>query len=70
MSEIPVDKGTADASGSRAGTVEVEREITKRAMIEAITSVVLVLLYMGFSVLRDREPGVVALDGSEDDWAS
>lgn len=55
--------GTSDASRA-----EIEREITKRRMIESITSVVLVVLYMAFSLVRDRDPGVVALDGA-DDWA-
>ena len=53
--------------------VEVEREVTKRHMIEAITQVLVVLLYMAFTLIRDREAGVVVLDGSdngpEDDWA-
>lgn len=52
--------------------VEIEREITKRTLIEAVTSVVVVVLYMVFTLLRDRESGVVVLDdkdtGPADDW--
>ncbi len=66
MGDIPVDK-TSDA-GSGRGTVDVEREITKRRIVESVTSVVLVILYMAFAMLRDRDPGVVALDGSSGDW--
>lgn len=67
MSDIPVDK-TQDSGAAGRGVVEVEREITKRRIIEAVTSVVLVILYMAFAMLRDRDPGVVALDGSAGDW--
>jgi len=67
-------------SGSRRRTrssadVEVEREHTKRALIEAITRLVVVVLYMVFTLVRERDAGVVALDpsdddlGPEDDWA-
>jgi len=50
--------------------VEIEREVTKRHLIEAITSVVVVVLYMAFTLFRDRDTGVVVLDDerSEDDW--
>lgn len=54
--------------------VEIEREVTKRAMIEAVTRLLVVVLYMAFTLLREREAGVVALDpedddlGPEDDW--
>lgn len=51
--------------------VEVEREVTKRHLIEAVTSIVVVVLYMVFTLVRDREAGVVVLDpdeGAEDDW--
>lgn len=65
MAEVPVDHGTSDASSKGA---DIEREVTKRKLIEAITSIVLVLLYMAFSLLRDRDPGVIALDGAADDW--
>lgn len=77
MGEIPVERSPSDgASGSRSdasserrsAVVDVEREVTKRAMIEAVTSVVLVVLYMAFSFLRERDPGVVALDRGADDW--
>jgi hypothetical protein len=52
--------------------VEIEREVTKRHMIEAITSVLVVVLYMVFTLFRDRDSGVVVLDdesgGPADDW--
>ncbi len=52
--------------------VEIEREVTKRHMIEAISSIVVVVLYMAFTLLRDRDAGVVVLDerdkGAADDW--
>lgn len=66
MSEVHVDKG-ATAEGRAGTTVDIEREVTKRAVVEAVTQVVLVILYMIFAFVRDREPGVVSLDGS-DDW--
>lgn len=68
MAEIPVDKGDGERSRASVSTVEVEREITKRRLIESVSSILLVLLYMAFSLIRDREPGVVALDGTGDDW--
>ena len=55
--------------------VEIEREVTKRAIIESVTRLLVVLLYMAFTLIREREAGVVALDpedddlGPEDDWA-
>lgn len=50
--------------------VEIEREVTKRHLIEAITSVVVVVLYMAFTLFRDRDTGVVVLDDdrADDDW--
>ncbi len=60
---------TRDALGVE---VEIEREITKRHLIEAVSSVVVVILYMVFTLMRDRESGVVVLDekdkGPADDW--
>lgn len=52
-----------------AADVEVERERTKRAMIEAITRLVAIVLYMAFTLIRERDAGVVALDPSDDDAA-
>ncbi|MFT4625957.1 MAG: hypothetical protein ACI8PZ_004628 [Myxococcota bacterium] len=52
--------------------VEIEREITKRQLIKSVTTLVVVLLYMVFTLLRDRESGVVVVDpddGDADDWA-
>ena len=53
--------------------VEIEREITKRHLIEAISSVLVVVLYMAFTLFRERDSGVVVIDGDdrhgpEDDW--
>ncbi len=54
-----------------APEVDVEREVTKRQLITAISSVVVVILYMVFTLLRDREAGVVVVDPDDasDDWA-
>ena len=51
--------------------VEIEREVTKRQMIESLTSILVVILYMAFTLLREKESGVIVLDedyGPEDDW--
>jgi len=67
MTEIPVEQGQQVEPGVSVGAQEViEKEITKRTLIESVTSVVLVVLYMMFSFLRDKEPGVVPLDGGQD----
>ena len=68
MTDIPIDRDESASGERRTSTVEVEREITKRAVIQAVTSVVMVLLYMAYAFIRDREPGVVSLDGAADDW--
>ena len=55
----------------RTREVEVEREVTKRQLIQSITTVVVVILYMAFTLLRDREAGVVVVDpddDGQDDW--
>jgi hypothetical protein len=50
--------------------VEIEREVTKRQIIESVTSVLVVILYMIFTLVRDRDAGVVVIDPDErDDWA-
>lgn len=70
--DVEVEEEEAPRRRRRYRDVEVEREITKRHLIESITSVVVVVLYMVFTLLRDREPGVVVLDpdddGPDDDW--
>jgi hypothetical protein len=89
MTDIPVDDDLEDVDGTeevepdppprkrrgrRSGSdVAVEREVTKRHMIEAISSIVVVVLYMLFTLLRERDQGFVAIDpedgdGPEDDW--
>jgi len=71
----PEEEPRSKGKRSRRGPVdiEIEREVTKRHLIEAITSIVVVVLYMAFTLLRDRDAGVVVLDpdderGPEDDW--
>jgi hypothetical protein len=57
-------KEATDAPG-----IEVEREITKRQVIQSVSTIVVVILYMVFTLLRDRETGVVVVDPDEaDDW--
>ena len=74
------DAGSDRASRARRARrshvdVEIEREVTKRALIEAVSRLLVVILYMAFTLVREREAGVVALDpedddlGPEDDWA-
>jgi hypothetical protein len=56
--------------GATSATVEVEREVTKRELIKAVTTVLTVVLYMIFTLVRDRESGVVVIEPDErDDWA-
>lgn len=56
--------------GPNDATVEVEREVTKRQLIESVTTVLVVVLYMIFTLVRDRESGVVVIEPDErDDWA-
>ena len=68
-------RGRKRRSGSTHVDVEIEREVTKRRLIESLTSILVVILYMAFTLLREREAGVVVLDdeadglGPEDDWA-
>lgn len=59
---------------SNTADVEIEREKTLRLLIDAITRVVVIVLYMGFTLVRERDAGLVVLDpdddtGPEDDWA-
>jgi hypothetical protein len=82
----PESGGGAAGGSSRGGQdrrreprdgveVEIEREVTKRAIIDAVTRLLTVILYMAFTLVRERDAGVVALDpedddlGPEDDWA-
>lgn len=64
MSDIPIDRGPAPAQA------EIEREKTRQALIQAVVTVVLVVLYMAYSLLRGRDGGVVPIGGSAsaDDW--
>lgn len=49
--------------------IEVEREVTKRQIIQSISTIVVVILYMVFTLLRDRDTGVIVVDPDEsDDW--
>lgn len=51
--------------------VEIEREVTKRQLIQSVSSILVVILYMLFTLLRERDAGVVVIDdeGPEDDWS-
>ena len=60
-------------SGATHVDVEIERELTKRQLVESLTSILVVVLYMAFTLLRERESGIIVLDddgdyGPEDDW--
>jgi hypothetical protein len=60
-------------SASTHVDVEIEREVTKRQLVESVTSILVVILYMAFTLLRERESGLIVLDdegdyGPEDDW--
>jgi len=49
--------------------VEIEREVTKRQLIESITTILVVVLYMVFTLVRERESGVIVIDpDGRDDW--
>lgn len=81
--DVPPEESGDDASGDADGRqrrqrrgsavdVEIEREITKRQLIKSATTLLVVLLYMVFTLLRDREAGVVVVDPDDDaadDWA-
>ena len=70
----PPEQDRAGRKGRRRAVepveVEIEREITKRQLIQSISSIVVVILYMVFTLLRDRDAGVVVIDPDEstDDW--
>jgi hypothetical protein len=60
-------------SASTHVDVEIEREVTKRQLVESVTSILVVILYMAVTLLRERESGLIVLDdegdyGPEDDW--
>jgi hypothetical protein len=57
-------------TGTGAVEVEIEREVTKRQLIQSISTVLVVILYMVFTLMRDRDAGVVVLDPDDpaDDW--
>jgi hypothetical protein len=73
----PTDEQREGRTGQRrtvvdAFDIEVERERTKRELIRAITSIVVMIIYMAFTLWRERDPGVVVVGegegGPEDDW--
>jgi hypothetical protein len=65
----PGDEPRARRPRREAVEVEIAREETKRQLIQSVTSIVVVVLYMIFTLLRDRESGVVVVDPDEgDDW--
>lgn len=68
--DVAGDAEPTDPGRRRAPSVEIEieRERTKRHLIEAITQIVVVILYMAFTLIRERDSSVVVLDGDGDDW--
>ena len=57
------------ARTTNGSDVEIEKEVTKRELIRTVSNVLIMILYMVFTLLRDRDAGVVVLDGGEaDDW--
>src|SRR5262245_9984781 len=48
--------------------LEIEREYTKRELYKSISAIVVVVLYMIFTLLRDRDSGVVVVEPEEGDW--
>jgi len=79
MTRVPVDaddghpNSDSEAASDGRGVsdaVEIERERTKQRLIDAVSKIVVVILYMVFAIVRDRDAGVVVVDekGSKDDW--
>ncbi len=81
MSRVVVEEASQDPMGSDGSEtdpgrrrvwreVEVEREITKRQIVQSITTIVVVVLYMVFTLMRERDSGVVVVDPDDaaDDW--
>ena len=69
------DAGDRSGEGRRrrrsGADVEVEREVTKRELIRSASNILVVILYMIFTLLRDRDAGVIVIDDDEtdaDDW--
>ncbi len=58
------------ASAAAGPDIEMEREVTKRQIIQSVTTVLVVILYMVFTLLRERDSGVVVVDPDDgaDDW--
>jgi len=65
--------GSGKRRSKPAIEIEIEREVTKRQLIQSVSSIVVVVLYMLFTLLRDRDAGVVVIDpdaeNGADDWA-
>lgn len=61
---------SAPAPEKESVDIQVEREVTKRQLIQSVSTIVVVVLYMVFTLLRDREAGVVVVDPDDasDDW--
>jgi hypothetical protein len=79
--EIPLEDGPPPGPGARkerstqqdrrgapTEAIEIEREYTKRELYKSISAIVVVVLYMIFTLLRDRESGVVVVEPEEGDW--
>ena len=61
MPEVPSEPEAVPPSAE----VEVQRELTKRALIEAISSVATLVLVLVFALLRDRKTPNEAGDHEE-----
>lgn len=63
------DSSSPPPSSPPPSDPEVEREITKRELIRSVANILVVVLYMVFTLLRDRDAGVVVIDPDDsDDW--
>ena len=58
------------AHGVAPVEVQIEREITKSCLIESITQVVILVLYMVFTLIREGAQDVVVMDKDDggEDW--
>ena len=62
------EQRTRSTDRASSSSPEVEREVTKRELIRSVSNILIVILYMVFTLLRDRDAGVVVVDAEADDW--
>jgi hypothetical protein len=62
------ERSSQDRRAAPTEAIEIEREYTKRELYKSISAIVVVVLYMIFTLLRDRESGVVVVEPEEGDW--